>query len=246
MSGRKRGWGAFCYACFECAWVKEKDMKENKLLMNQFVGQSCSNRLMKMKLQFFADGGEGDGADGGQDGDSGDGESKPVSFSSQSEFDSVVDKRISKAIETAQAKWQEEADKKIKDAEKKGQMSAEEKAQYELQQERDQLEADRVALKRDKDEAGVIKRLSTDKLPDLLSTVLAPLFGGDEKNLDEAYGNVSKAFREAVEQAVNIRLAGSADNPAGNGGGSEAESIGSQYAKNANSRTKADNDNFWK
>ena len=205
----------------------EEFMQENKLLMNQFVGQSCSNRLMKMKLQLFADGGEGDGADGGQDGDSGDGESKPISFTSQSEFDSVVDKRISKAIETAQAKWQSEAEKRIQDAEKKGQMSAEEKAQYELQQERERLEADRVALKRDKDEAGVIKRLSTDKLPDSLSTVLTPLFGGDGKNLDEAYGNVSKAFREAVEQAVNIRLAGSADNPAGNGGGSDAESIGS-------------------
>jgi len=237
-----RGWGAFCYACFECAWVKEKAMKENKLLMNQFVGQKCGNRLMKMNLQFFADGGDGDNADGGQDSGEGDGESKPISFTSQSEFDSVVDKRISKAIETAQAKWQEEADKKIKDAEKKGQMSAEEKAQ----QERERLEADRVALKRDKDEAGTIKRLATDKLPDSLSTVLAPLFGGDEKNLDEAYGNVSKAFREAVEQAVNIRLAGSADNPAGNGGGSGTESIGSQYAKNANSRAKADNDNFWK
>lgn len=156
-------------------------MKENKLLMNQFVGKKCGNRLMKMKLQFFAEGGEGDGTDGGQDGDEGDGESKPISFTSQSEFDSVVDKRISKAIETAQAKWQEEADKKIKDAEKKGQMSAEEKAQYELQQERDQLKADRVALKRDKDEAGLIKRLATDKLPDSLSTVLAPLFGGDER-----------------------------------------------------------------
>lgn len=221
-------------------------MQENKLLMNQFVGQSCSNRLMKMKLQFFADGGEGDSADGGKNGDTEDGESKPISFSSQSEFDSVVDKRISKAIETAQAKWQTEAEKRIQDAEKKGQMSAEEKAQYELQQERERLEADRVALKRDKDETSVIKRLSTDKLPDSLSTVLAPLFGGDEKNLDEAYGNVSKAFREAVEQAVNIRLAGSADNPAGNGGGSDTESIGSQYAKNANSRTKADNDTFWK
>lgn len=221
-------------------------MKGNKLLMNQFVGQVCVNRLMKMKLQFFADGGEGDGADGSQDGDSGDGESKPISFASQSEFDSVVDKRISKAIETAQTKWQTEAEKRIQDAEKKGQMSAEEKAQYELQQERERLEADRVALKRDKDETSVIKRLSTDKLPDSLSTVLAPLFGGDEKNLDEAYGNVSIAFREAVEQAVNIRLAGSADNPAGNGGGSNTESIGSQYAKNANSRTKADNDTFWK
>ena len=218
-------------------------MQENKLLMNQFVRQSCSNRFMKMKLQFFAEGG---GADGGQDNDTGDGESKPISFASQSEFDSVVDKRISKAIETAQAKWQTEAEKRIQDAEKKGQMSAEEKAQYELQQEREQLEADRLALKREKAEASVIKRLSSDKLPDSLTTVLSPLFGEEEKTLEEAYGDVSKAFREAVEQAVNIRLAGSADNPTGNNSGSVNESIGSQFAKNANSRTKADNDNFWK
>jgi hypothetical protein len=210
----------------------EKEL--NKTMMNRF--------LMSMNLQYFAEGSEGDNGDG----DSGDGESKTISFTSQSEFDSVVDKRISKAIETAQAKWQAESEKRIQDAEKKGQMTAEEKAQYELQQEREQLEADRVALKRDKDEAGIIKRLNSEKLPDSLSAVLTPLFGGDEKNLEEAYGNVSKAFRDAVEQAVNVRLAGSADNPAGNSGSSVNESTGSQFAKNANSRTKADNDNFWK
>lgn len=219
-------------------------MKENKLVMKHFVSQLNRNRLIKMDLQLFADGGDGD--DGGNDAGDGNGDEETISFKNQSELDSWFDTKLSKSLETAQARWQQEADKKIKDAERKGQMTAEEKVQYELKQERDQLEADRVALKRDKDEAGVIKRLSTDKLPDSLSTVLAPLFGGEEKNLDEAYGNVSKAFREAVEQAVNIRLAGSADNPAGNGGGSGKESIGSQYAKNANSRTKPDNDNFWK
>jgi hypothetical protein len=210
----------------------EKEL--NKTMMNRF--------LMSMNLQYFAEGGEDGNGDGGSD----NGENGSISFANQSEFDSVVDKRISKAIETAQAKWQAESEKRIQDAEKKGQMTAEEKAQYELQQEREQLEADRVALKRDKDEAGIIKRLNSEKLPDSLSAVLTPLFGGDEKSLEEAYDNVSRAFRDAVEQAVNVRLAGSADNPAGNGGSSVNESIGSQFAKNANSRTKADNDNFWK
>lgn len=221
-------------------------MKENKLLMDQFVSRKCRPQLMKMQLQFFAEGGEGgSGGEGSENGSSG-GEENPISFANQSEFDSVVDKRISKALETAQAKWQSDADKRIQEAERKGQMTAEEQAQYELQKERDELEADRVALKRDKDETGIIKRLSSDKLPDSLSTVLAPLFGGEEKSLNEAYDNVSKAFRQAVEEAVNIRLAGSADKPAGNGSNSANESVGSQFAKNANSRTKADNNNFWK
>lgn len=216
-------------------------MKENKLLMNQFVNRS-GQRLMKMQLQFFAEGGEGG------DGDPGDGgtDDETISFKNQSELDSWFDTKLSKSLETAQAKWQAESEKRIKEAEQKGQMTAEEKAQYELQQERDQLEADRVALQRDKDETGIIKRLSSDKLPDSLSTVLAPLYGGEEKELEKAYVDVSKAFRDAVEQAVNIRLAESADNPAGNSGNNGNESIGSQYAKNANSRMKADNDNFWK
>ncbi|WP_251870141.1 DUF4355 domain-containing protein [Enterococcus italicus] len=212
-------------------------MKENKLLMNQFVNRS-GQRLMKMQLQFFAEGGEGG------DGDPGDGgtDDETISFKNQSELDSWFDTKLSKSLETAQAKWQAESEKRIKEAEKKGQMTAEEKAQYELQKERDQLEADRLALKRDQAEATTIKKLATDKLPDGLSVVLNPLYGGEEKDLDEAYTSVSKAFRDAVEQAVNIRLAGSADKPAGASNASGMETMATKMAKEANGRNESHND----
>lgn len=214
-------------------------MKENKLLMNQFVNRS-GQRLMKMQLQFFAEGGEGG------DGDPGDGgtDDETISFKNQSELDSWFDTKLSKSLETAQAKWQAESEKRIKEAEQKGQMTAEEKAQYELQQERDQLEADRLALKRDQAEATTIKKLATDKLPDGLSVVLNPLYGGEEKDLDEAYISVSKAFRDAVEQAVNIRLAGSADKPAGASNASGMETMATKMAKEANGRNES-HDDLW-
>lgn len=214
-------------------------MKENKLLMNQFVNRS-GQRLMKMQLQFFAEGGEGG------DGDPGDGgtDDETISFKNQSELDSWFDTKLSKSLETAQAKWQAESEKRIKEAEQKGQMTAEEKAQYELQQERDQLEADRLALKRDQAEAITIKKLATDKLPDGLSVVLNPLYGGEEKDLDEAYTSVSKAFRDAVEQAVNIRLAGSADKPAGTSNASGMETMATKMAKEANGRNES-HDDLW-
>lgn len=214
-------------------------MKENKLLMNQFVNRS-GQRLMKMQLQFFAEGGEGG------DGDPGDGgtDDETISFKNQSELDSWFDTKLSKSLETAQAKWQAESEKRIKEAEQKGQMTAEEKAQYELQQERDQLEADRLALKRDQAEATTIKKLATDKLPDGLSVVLNPLYGGEEKDLDEAYTSVSKAFRDAVEQAVNIRLAGSADKPAGTSNASGMETMATKMAKEANGRNES-HDDLW-
>ncbi|HFE9852464.1 TPA: DUF4355 domain-containing protein [Enterococcus faecalis] len=177
-------------------------MKSNQK-MQRFVRSLCKESLIKMNLQLFAEEGDGDGTE----------DEESISFKNQSELDSWFDTKLSKSLETAQARWQEETNKRIQEAEKKGQMTAEEKAQYELQQERDQLEAERHSLKREKDEATTIKRLAQDKLPDSLSGALKPLYGGEEKQLQEAYQAIAESFREAVESAVNERLANSAELP---------------------------------
>lgn len=106
----------------------------NKMMMNKFVSNVCAKPLMKMNLQMFADGGDG----GNGDGDSGDGDNDgAISFKSQSELDSWFDTKLGKSLETAQANWEKDAQKRIEDAEKKGKMTAEEQAQYDLKQERD-------------------------------------------------------------------------------------------------------------
>ncbi|KAJ76033.1 putative scaffold protein [Enterococcus faecalis AZ19] len=210
----------------------------NKQIMNKFVRGLCSNKLA-MNLQLFSEG----------DNDAGDGITETsgeeaITFKSQSDLDSWFDNKLAKSLETAKTKWDKDAQKRIEAAEKKGKMTAEEQTQYEIQKEREELEADRKALKRDQDEATIIKRLSSDKLPDSLSEVLAPLYGGEEEALNETYENMSKAFTEAVEKAVNLRLVDSADSPAA-GGGSTERSLGSQYAKQANSRKESPK-NLWK
>lgn len=87
---------------------------KSKKMMNSFVTSLTRKPLMKMELQYFADG-SGDGADGSGSGEgSSGGEDKPISFANQSEFDSVVDKRITKAIETAQVKWQTESENALR------------------------------------------------------------------------------------------------------------------------------------
>lgn len=205
-------------------------MMKNKQKTTRFVRSLCEEPLIKMNLQMFGDDGEGDGSDGSE-------EDEAISFKNQSELDSWFDKKMSKSLETAKATWDKDQAQRIKDAEKKGKMTAEEQAQYELQQERDQLEADRLSLKCEKDEATTIKRLATDKLPDSLSGTLKPLYGGDEEQLEEAYQAISKSFRDAVESAVNERLASNATPPAGQNSRNSKESIGSRAAKAANERT---------
>lgn len=232
VSGRMRGWSAFCYVYF-CVHGKRRSGT-----MKEFISKKCEKKLLELDLQLFSEGDGGDGSEGNGEG------SEPITFTNQSDFDSVVDKRINKALETARNKWDQEQQKKLKDAENKGKMSAEEQAQYELQQEREQLEADRLSLKHDKDEAATIKRLASDKLPDSLASAMTPLYGGDEEALETAYQAISKSFREAVETAVNERLAISADAPAGNNSGSSVESTGSKAAKQANARSGSKS-NLW-
>ncbi|EIB6805436.1 DUF4355 domain-containing protein [Enterococcus faecalis] len=208
-------------------------------IMTKFVRGLHSNKL-SMNLQLFSEGGSDTGGEGGTENP----DDETITFKSQSDLDSWFDSKLNKSLETAKSKWEKDAQQRIEEAEKKGKMSAEEQAQYEIQKEREELEADRIALKRDKDEATIIKRLSTDKLPDSLSEVLTPLYGGEQEALNKAYENMSKTFTEAVEQAVNQRLVSSAGSPSF-GGSTTKESLGSQYAKQANSR-KESQENPWK
>lgn len=237
VSGRKRGWDAFCYA-FERAWEGEIDMKD-------FVMSKLNQSLLTFDLQLFAEGGEGgQGSESGNEGEGGsDGQEGTISFKDQSELDSYLDKRLDKALNTARTKWEEEAQAKIKAAEKKGQMTAEEKAQFELDQQRQELEKERLGIQREKDEAATIKKLTEEKLPISLAKALTPLYGGEQDTLDATFEEIAKTFRESLEEAVNARLASSAGAPgsnSGGAGGNEAGSYGKRLGKqNHHQETKS-------
>lgn len=222
---------------------------KNKKMMNSFVTNLTREPLMKMKLQYFADG-SGDGSDGGDGSGTGDGstggEDKPISFANQSEFDSVVDKRISKAIETAQSKWQTESEKRIAEAKSEGEklakMNEEQRSALEKQQQDEALAQREADITRRELRAQSLEQLAEKELPKELIDVVVLT---DAEACSKSIEAIEKAFRSAVETAVNKRLASSAENPSGNGAGAAAsESVASQMAKQANSRNES-HDDLW-
>lgn len=201
-----------------------------------------------MMLQFFA---EDSGSDA-QDTQVTDtqGQQGQIVFNNQSELDTLVDKRISRALATAQEKWandwQNKTQSMLEQEREKANMSAEERLKADIEQQKAELEQQRLELQKERDEASLIKQLNADKLPSELVEVFRPLFGGEQKNIDAQYKAVSKVFRDAVQNAVNERMLSNSQNkPSGNGGTGATQSRAESFAKQANAKNKANGLDPW-
>lgn len=202
-----------------------------------------------MMLQFFAE----DNSSDAQDTQVTDtqGQQGQIVFDSKSDLDALVDKRISRALATAQEKWandwQSKTQSMLEQEREKANMSAEERLKADIEQQKAELEQQRLELQKEKDEASLIKQLNADKLPSELVEVFRPLFGGEQKNIEEQYKAVSKVFRDAVQNAVNERmLSNSQTMPSGNGGtGTTTQSRAERFAKQANAKNKANGLDPW-
>lgn len=182
-------------------------------MRNKLITAMCK---IPMNLQFFAEGGDGAGADGGNGGGSGSagdqGTGGTVSFDdflkgdgNQAEFDRRVQKAVNTAVTKAQQKWQALADENLSEAEKLAQMSKEEKAQY-LQRKKEKELSDReAAITRKELMAEAKNTLAEKKLPVGLAEVLNY---ADAESCSKSIAAVEKAFQSAVEAAVQERLKG--------------------------------------
>ena len=159
--------------------------------------------LLPMNLQFFAEDPEPAG-----DPEAHEGTPEPLSFddflktgSNQAEFD----RRVNKAVQTAQAKWQAQTDDKLSEAEKLAKMTAAEKAQY-MQQKKEQELADREAQITKRELMATAKNTLADKkLPQELADLLNY---SSAEECNKSIDAVEKAFQTAVENAVKDRLRG--------------------------------------
>lgn len=202
-----------------------------------------SRKLLKWNLQLFTDGG-----DGGSDGDSGSGEPggnepKQIVFANQSEFDSAVDKQITKALNTAQEKWKAESDKAIQQAQTEAQrlagLTAEEKAKELKKQEDEALNTRLAEITRRELRAEALEALTEKELPKELIDAIV-LTNADDCN--KSIEAIEKSFRAAVEVAVNKRLVGSAGAPPafGNSSSNQEGSTGKRLAQqNLNKQTES-------
>ncbi|MBB1080242.1 DUF4355 domain-containing protein [Limosilactobacillus sp. STM2_1] len=212
------------------------------------------SNLLSLNLQRFADEGQGEGGDNGatdtenEDANTGnnpDEQSKPfMTFNTQSELDSYFDKKLSKALGTARSNWEKEQDDKAKKAKDLKKMSPEERQEYDLKQ-REQALTDREAeVTKRENKSKLASRLVDDGLPTGLADVFDDVLA-NEDNMNETYERVSEAFRSAVHDAVETRLAQSARPPKSADNNSEQKSAGEIFAEKANNANKS-KDDFWK
>lgn len=214
-----------------------------KYMNNHFGSSRVFGRArckMPMNLQFFAEGGEGEGAGGAGGSTSGDagaagaagsedaaaggegGAATPPSFDdflkdpkNQAEFD----RRVAKALDTSRTKMQADIEAKMQEArteaEKMAKMNAEQKAQYERDKQAKELADREAAITKRELMATAKEQLAEKGLPISLASVLNY---SSAEECTASIDSVGKAFQEAVEKAVNDRLAGGkppkkADNP---------------------------------
>ena len=205
--------------------------------MNNHFGNSrifgrAHCKAMPMNLQFFAEGGA-DGAGGGAGGGGASGDAgaagaegsaagagdagagagaTPPSFDdflkdpkNQAEFD----RRVAKALETSRTKMQADIEAKMAEArteaEKMAKMSADQKAEYERETQAKELADREAAITKRELMATAKEQLAEKGLPISLASVLNY---ASAEECSASIDAVGKAFQEAVEKAVNDRLAG--------------------------------------
>ena len=198
--------------------------------MNNHFGSSRIFGKARCKMPILGEEGAGGGAGGG--GASGDGAGTgagsaagsegatggeggagaPMSFDdflkdpkNQAEFD----RRVSKALDTSRTKMQADIEAKMAEArteaEKMAKMNAEQKAQYEREKQAKELADREAAITKRELTATAKEQLAEKGLPISLASVLNYTSAEECAASIEAVG---KAFQEAVEKAVNDRLAG--------------------------------------
>lgn len=212
-----------------------------KYMNNHFGNSRVFGRArckVPMNLQFFAEDGEsgaGGGAGGGASGDAGGaagseggatgGEGGAATIPSFDDFlkdpknQAEFDRRVAKALDTSRTKMQADIEAKMQEArteaEKMAKMNAEQKAQYEREKQAKELADREAAITKRELMATAKEQLAEKGLPISLASVLNY---SSAEECTASIDAVGKAFQEAVEKAVNDRLAGGkppkkADNP---------------------------------
>ena len=174
----------------------------------------------KMNLQFFAESGDGAGADQGEGSGSGSetaesgtdgaetGNKEPKSFDDllkNKDYQAEFDRRVQKALGTAREKWTALMDDKLSEADKLAKMNKEEKAEYLRQKQEKELKDREAAITRRELMAEAKNTLAEKKLPVGLAEVLNY---ADADSCNKSMAAVEKAFQEAVQAAVEEKLKG--------------------------------------
>ena len=130
-------------------------------------------------------------------------------LSSDKAMQAEFDRRMSKALDTAKSKWQEEADAKAKaekeEAEKIANMKAEEKMQYELAKANESTKEAVAELQAYKLKEEALKIAQEKNIPVGLLE-LVTFKGSDSEKMGKDLENLSAVFSAEVQKAINEKL----------------------------------------
>ena len=160
-------------------------------------------KLLKISLQHFAE--ENTDGAGNMNADGGNAVPTFDEVLKNKDYQSEFDKRITKALETAKAKWETEAEEKLSEAKKLEKMNTEQKAQYEREKQDKALSEREAAVTKRELTATAKETLSEKGLPTELASVLDY---SSAENCNKSIETVAKAFETAVTKAVADKLRG--------------------------------------
>lgn len=152
-------------------------------------------------------------------------------------FDSNFDKRASKMLENAKAKWIEDQNKQ-KSYDK---MTAEEKREYDLKQKETELDKKLKEVTVRENRANVAAQLASDGLP----TALVDTFHLDNsETLKDQYKAITEVFRNSVDKQVQEKLANTVKPPKTSTNAGKS-SRGTALAEQQNKRANSGNSSLW-
>ena len=124
-------------------------------------------------------------------------------------YQSELDKRVSKALETAKSKWETEKATELEnaktEAQKLAKMNADEKAKYEEEKRIAELEKREKEITTRELKAQAYETLAEKNLP---KELIETLNFTDAEACNKSIESVEKAFQSAIEKVVNNKLRG--------------------------------------
>lgn len=186
---------------------------------NEERSQVCAR--LPLQIQLFAEEPGEAGADTNTEGAAGDtgansdgGNTTPTfdELLKDKKFQSEFDSRVSKALATARAKWEESAKEQADEAKKLSCMNKEERERYNLAKDRQAFEQEKAAFAKKQLETAVAAELLQRKLPVQFAAILT---GNDATASQKNLEIFDAAFQEAVQAATTANLRGKDLPPAG-------------------------------
>lgn len=128
--------------------------------------------------------------------------------SMRSALDSQIGRSVNTALNNARAKWEQEQNDNLSEAEKLAKMTKDEREKYQFKKDRETFESEKAAFERDKLIVATGTELNALKVDPTLAEFIV---GKDAEETKARMEVFTKAFNASIEKAVEDRIKGNLD-----------------------------------